>query len=222
MPRDKTGHFYYAWFPTIYQQDTQNLTLQECGAYRRLIDHYMLTRAPLPCSDRALSRIVGCGLEEWLPISETLKSYFKAKEGNLHHSFCDEQLGRDQKRILRSQVNGSKPKSIESIDNNPLGTQPVLPNQNNHNKTDKTDKPNHLNGRGQGEGFLHASGLVNGLRFVPTLETCQRLMDITPGWDQNMLIDKYNSWHKGHETPRNPDAAFLGWAKRFTKGQRPQ
>jgi uncharacterized protein YdaU (DUF1376 family) len=34
MPRDKTGHFYFAWFPTIYQQDTQHLSLAECGAYR--------------------------------------------------------------------------------------------------------------------------------------------------------------------------------------------
>lgn len=71
-------------------------------------------------------------------------------------------------------------------------------------------------------GFLHASRLVNGVKYIPSLETCQKLMDITPGWDQNMLIDKYNAWHAGKETPGNPDAAFLGWAKRFTKGQRPR
>jgi uncharacterized protein YdaU (DUF1376 family) len=61
MPRDKTGHFYFSWYPTIYQQDNQHLTLAEDGAYRRLLDYYMLTRAPLPSDDRALSRIVGVG-----------------------------------------------------------------------------------------------------------------------------------------------------------------
>src|SRR5262245_58395830 len=101
MPRDKTGHFYYAWYPTIYQQDTQSLTLAECGAYRRLIDHYMLTRSPLPGDDRALARIIGTGLDDWLAIKPTVITYFKPSGLFLRHSFCDSMLETDKGRILR-------------------------------------------------------------------------------------------------------------------------
>src|SRR5262245_9044747 len=108
MPRDRTGHFYYAWFPTIFHQDTQHLTLAEDGAYRRLLDHYMLTRAPLPAEDRALARIVGVALEEWLPIKTQLVSYFKPMGNVWSHSFCDDALAADVDRIRTSRTNGAK------------------------------------------------------------------------------------------------------------------
>lgn len=45
---------------------------------------------------------------------------------------------------------------------------------------------------------------------------------IAPGWDKYFLKAKYESWVQGQgEMPRHPDAAFLGWVKRFTKGKRP-
>lgn len=139
MPRDKTGHFYYAWYPTIYQQDTQHLSLAECGAYRRLIDHYMLTRAPLPSDDRSLARILGLGADEWLLIKNSLITYFKPTGLLLTHSFCDAELSKDKKRILRSQDNGSKggrPKELKLNGNNPLGTHQVRPEQPEQNRTD--------------------------------------------------------------------------------------
>jgi uncharacterized protein YdaU (DUF1376 family) len=140
MPRDKTGHFYYAWYPTIYQQDTQHLTLAECGAYRRLIDHYMLTRAPLPSDDRALARILGIGRDEWEAIKSSITTYFKPSGLFLTHSFCDAELNKDKRRILRSQDNGSKggrPKHVKDNDNNPVGYSQVRPEQPEQNRTDK-------------------------------------------------------------------------------------
>lgn len=230
MPRDKTGHFYYAWFPTIYEQDTQHLSLAEDGAYRRLIDHYMTTRSPLPSSDKALARIVGCGNDEWQIISGNVLSFFKAKEGNFYHDFCEETIAGDTARILQAQLNGRKggrPSTSKETeitqplpDGNPVGSpNPYQPTQNNQNNS---EQKNHLVG-GVG-GFLHSSGLVNGTRFVPSLETCQRLRDITPGWDQNFLLQAYQSWKEKNAIPtaEHPDAAFLGWAKSFTKNKRPR
>lgn len=72
-----------------------------------------------------------------------------------------------------------------------------------------------------GHGSFHASmnGVVGG--FMPSIEAADKLLSIAPGWDQHSLISKYNTWHNGQERPRNPDAAFLGWAKNFTKGRMP-
>lgn len=130
MPQDKTGHFYYSWFPTIYQRDTQDLSLAECGAYRRLIDHYMLTRSPLPGnSDRAMSRILGVGLDEYLQVKPALEVLFKPSNnpvGSWSHTFCDEQLGKQAERLERNRRNGKgggRPKKLESDENNPVGSQ---------------------------------------------------------------------------------------------------
>ncbi len=130
MPQDKTGHFYYSWFPTIYQRDTQDMSLAEDGAYRRLIDHYMLTRAPLPGeNDRAMSRILGIGVDEWQAIKPALITHFKPSGnpvGLWVHDFCEEQLGKQVERLERNRRNGKgggRPKKSESKDNNPVGTQ---------------------------------------------------------------------------------------------------
>lgn len=44
---------------------------------------------------------------------------------------------------------------------------------------------------------------------------------VAPGWDKYFLAARYQEWMKGREHPKSPDAAFLGWAKRFTKGKAP-
>jgi len=115
MPRNKDGHFYYAWFPTIFEADTQNLSLTQDGAYRRLIDYYMTHRAPLPTGDRALARIIGAGLEEWLAVKDQVLQFFNIVENPVgsglmyyHHNFCDDELSLHEKRIKTAQKNGSK------------------------------------------------------------------------------------------------------------------
>lgn len=50
----------------------------------------------------------------------------------------------------------------------------------------------------------------------------QQAMDIAPGWDKYYLEAVYKEWVAGlGEMPRNADAAFLGWVRKFTKGKRP-
>lgn len=134
MPQDKTGHYYYSWFPTIYARDTQHLTLAEDGAYRRLIDYYMTTRAPLPGeNDRAMARILGVAIYEWEEVRATLKTMFKPSEnpvGLWVHSLCEEILAKQGDRIGRNRENGAKggrpKKQVNQADKpteNPLETQ---------------------------------------------------------------------------------------------------
>ncbi len=48
-----------------------------------------------------------------------------------------------------------------------------------------------------------------------------QVRSVAPGWDKYFLAARYREWMKGREHPNNPDAAFLGWVKRFTKGKPP-
>ena len=71
-----------------------HLTLSEDGAYRRLIDEYMVTRSPLPDNDAALARIIGISINEFQAIAEQMRGFFKAKGGRLHHRRCNTELDR--------------------------------------------------------------------------------------------------------------------------------
>lgn len=48
-----------------------------------------------------------------------------------------------------------------------------------------------------------------------------QVRSIAPGWDKYFLAARYQEWMNGKERPKHPDAAFLGWVKRFTKGKAP-
>lgn len=48
-----------------------------------------------------------------------------------------------------------------------------------------------------------------------------QVRSVAPGWDKYFLAARYREWMKGKEHPAHPDAAFLGWVKRFTKGKAP-
>jgi uncharacterized protein YdaU (DUF1376 family) len=132
MPKSKAGHFYYSWFPSLYAGATQHLTLAEDGAYRRLIDHYMTTKQPLPDNDAALARIVGVGREEWDAIKNQIKTYFKPSDnplGFLRHDFCDAELGLHDARITKAIENGRK------------GGRPKTNLENDNALNEQTNKP---------------------------------------------------------------------------------
>lgn len=58
-----------------------------------------------------------------------------------------------------------------------------------------------------------------GTRYEPTDAALSQLNAIAPGWDRQGLLAQYREWSKGKTPPDNPHGAFIGWAKRFTKGK---
>lgn len=46
-----------------------------------------------------------------------------------------------------------------------------------------------------------------------------RVREVAPGWDKYYLAARYTEWMKDKAHPQKPDAAFLGWCKKFTKGK---
>lgn len=85
---------WYPWYPALYRADTLELTLEQDGAYRRLLDHYMETRLPLPDNNTALARIIGISINEFQAIAPQVKCKFKTKGDHLHNKRCDIELNR--------------------------------------------------------------------------------------------------------------------------------
>lgn len=91
---------FYHWFPALYRADTMHLTAEQDGIYRRLIDHYMETRQPLPDNDYALARIAGVSFECFGYSSAMLKAFFKVDgKGFLRLKRCDLELQRQDRRM---------------------------------------------------------------------------------------------------------------------------
>lgn len=228
MPRNKLGHFYYAFYPIIMKTDTQHLSLAEDGAYRRLIDEYMTTRQPIPANDRSISRILGCGLDEWLSVKENVISYFKLENppgnplGFYRHSFCDRELLEDEDRILTARENGRKggrgktAKNKENSPKEPSGLpNPLTPPLSTHlSHLSNTSKTEHLS-NGNGYDFK------NGFRIQDRLtdKGWREARIMAPGWDMDTLCQQFNEFIT--EPPNYPDKAFSAWLRKVTKGEAP-
>lgn len=224
MPRNKDGHFYYGWYPTIVKSDTAHLTLSEDGAYRRLIDEYMVSRGALSSDDRALARIIGIGLDEWTAIKSNIIPYFKPSKnpsGYLIHDFCDRELSEDNQRINKARENGRKggrPKTQEEPSPNPALTRPadsqIKSNQINTSQINKESDPT------DSFKFIDNRFDLDGILKDETRDSARRM---APGWDLHVLIGFFNEQVRTGKfnKPQKPDAAFLAWIPKFTRGKRP-
>jgi uncharacterized protein YdaU (DUF1376 family) len=84
---------YYRFFPEKYRLKTRHLNPYQDGCYRRLIDEYMNTRAPLPDDDEALAGVCRISLDDWHKLaSSKLRAFFTPKNGLLFQENCDAEL----------------------------------------------------------------------------------------------------------------------------------
>jgi hypothetical protein len=56
--------------------------------------------------------------------------------------------------------------------------------------------------------------------YEPSDAAWEKLLEVAPGWDRQMLVARFREWGRGKAAPKNPHGAFLGWAKRFVKQKR--
>ena len=98
---------WYKWYPSIYRADTMHLTAEQDGIYRRLIDHYMETRQPLPDNDAALSRIAGVSFDSWAIAAAIVRPYFLPCDGHrLRHKMCDSVLAEQDAKAMKQSLKG--------------------------------------------------------------------------------------------------------------------
>jgi uncharacterized protein YdaU (DUF1376 family) len=111
---------WYAFDILSYRADTAHLTTLEHGAYRLLIDHYMLTRLPLPDDDRALANIALMPLAQWKRITHTIRGFFSVRAGRLHQRHCDRELDKQDKAASRRSEHAEKAARARWGNNNEL------------------------------------------------------------------------------------------------------
>jgi hypothetical protein len=88
----------------------------------------------------------------------------------------------------------------------------------------RDDRDTKLQGKARrGRAFATAAGSGGspGALYQPTEAILDQLRTIAPGWDRHGLVASYREWSKGKTAPDNPHGAFIGWARRFTKGKAP-
>lgn len=89
---------WYRFYPGDFLRDTQHLSLEEEGAYRRLIDHYMMTGRPIPDDLHRIRRILRVSLQKTRCFLPILREFFIEKDGKLFHKKCEAELAKTLKR----------------------------------------------------------------------------------------------------------------------------
>lgn len=111
--------YWYPWQPARFRADTAHLTPEQDGIYRRLIDHYMETKLPLPDNENALARIAGIGIDQWVIASAIVLPFFCHSNGKLYSKKCDENLAEEKARSRKKSEagkNGAKKRWKKDID----------------------------------------------------------------------------------------------------------
>lgn len=99
---------WYPFFVLDYRRDTYHLSLEEDGAYRRLIDEYMVTREALPNDDAALARIVGLPKADWDRLAHKVRRFFRVRNDRLVHKRCELELRAQNARHNRYRERAQK------------------------------------------------------------------------------------------------------------------
>ncbi|CUI03900.1 hypothetical protein BN2497_10485 [Janthinobacterium sp. CG23_2] len=84
---------YYSHHIGDYTTDTAHLSLLEDGAYRRLMDRYYTTEAPLPADEAALFRVVRARApDEQEAVRVVLAEFFDLTDAGWTHKRCDAEI----------------------------------------------------------------------------------------------------------------------------------
>ncbi|MEB3211288.1 MAG: DUF1376 domain-containing protein [Leptolyngbyaceae bacterium] len=90
---------YYRWFPGDYIRDTRRLTMLQHGAYRILLDEYMVGGKPLPNDLPTLYRVcMALSGEEQAAVRYVLEEFFRLDGPHWKHKRCDEELAHQRER----------------------------------------------------------------------------------------------------------------------------
>jgi uncharacterized protein YdaU (DUF1376 family) len=115
---------YYPFHPGDYLRDTAHLDPLEDLAYRRLLDLYYLSEAPIPLETQLVSRRLRLGYESVISV---LNEFFVCTENGYTHKRCDAVLADYkalQERARQNGKAGGRPKNEGTKPSgNPAGSQ---------------------------------------------------------------------------------------------------
>ncbi len=211
---------WYPWYFLLHEADTMHLDVYQDGCYRRLLDHYMKTRSPLPDNNQALARIVGDSPDNWeAKASAIIRAFFQEENGLLFHKKCDEILDEQDKKTKKLSMSGKKgankrwrKQKLNSTANDGANSQPMADaiaqdNTIQENKGKKTSSSRGLNDPDIREAFdiynamAERAGLPIAQKFTNTRKTRikARLKDAggLEGWKTAISKVESNSFLTG-------------------------
>jgi uncharacterized protein YdaU (DUF1376 family) len=118
-----TRHFYIPFYAEAYLADTQHLSLEEQGAYMRLLCFMWMRGGYLRDDDKELSRLLGLHVNKWKKMRETLGVFLQKHppglltQKRLIHEYQKAEAKRDSKRQnahARWQAETSKNNEVEN------------------------------------------------------------------------------------------------------------
>jgi uncharacterized protein YdaU (DUF1376 family) len=207
--------FWFPWYPADYRADTMHLTPAQDGVYRRLIDHYMETRQPLPDNDTALARIAGINLDSCSHDLAIAKAFFSpAENGLLRHKRCDIELDRQHSKIVsyqkRGETGGRKRwgnnKKKQDADSNSYASAIAEPMLNDSTRQDKTrqNKKKEVGGSYVFEGIIIRLNQNDFDKFTKTFHTIPDMQAELTAIDAKFSDDPPKQWFQ----------TLTGWLKK--------
>lgn len=106
---------YYPFHPGDYLRDTAHLEPMEDLAYRRLLDLYYLSEAPISLETQQVSRRLRLGYESVIAV---LNEFFICTSNGYIHKRCDAEIANYRHRQDKSRQNGKlggRPKKTQQV-----------------------------------------------------------------------------------------------------------
>lgn len=97
---------WYPFYPGDFTRDTMHLSCEDVGAYVRLINHYYVTKQPIPDDPHYVRRILGESLQKTRKKLKLLGGFFEKNNGFLYHKKIEFILANQLKRHETAVANG--------------------------------------------------------------------------------------------------------------------
>lgn len=143
---------YYPFHIGDYRAATAHLSNDEDLAYRRLLEMYYDTEAPIPIETQWVARRLRLGCEL---IANVLQEFFYETPEGWKHARCEAEIAKYHKRCDANKANGNKggrkPKTQSKPNRNPVGCESVANGFQTNNQEPNSKPP--ISPKGDGGGF---------------------------------------------------------------------
>jgi len=127
------------WYPRDYRADTTDLTLEEHGAYRLLLDDLWVAGGAIPFDAARLARRIGVGRADWDRLWKTLHRFFQVVDGELRQKRVGVEIARAVERRERERARTAA--ATEARNNQRNGARNDIRNGERHERRDDGEPP---------------------------------------------------------------------------------
>lgn len=225
-------------FTDAYLADTTHLTLEEHGAYLKLLMVMWRNGGWLPNDDEKVARYLGITEKKWEKLKPVIGDFFTYEDDRFTQKKLKKIFSGKQEATKENRENGRKGGIAKAQKNNNTdlanatispenNCSEILAHQTPHQVPSKTPPyPRPVDNPENGVGVFK-----NGEAGRKSFDIERLLSDsgraaaklAAPGWDIYYIMRIYNQGVIGGERdpPHHPDQAFPEWCKRYTKGKNP-